>query len=429
MSKFAENPVYVKHEELLRNLHALIASGRADSTEADAIRDEMDDTCLALSQEERDRLGGLSADLYMLTDEEIYERRPPELSSDEALRREAERAYRANDWETLLRLMRYGMPWFPPHRVAFFRARQYDKLRHLATATLFYKKAVEVAPDYAPYQVVLLSALERLGDNGPAVDQAKQMLESTIHPIVVIFAAGVLQRYAPPQELKQTSRDLIPKLETAVDELKSGDVVAAVPSVFTYAVAILASCHRNIGDLPKAIAVWSEAVQINDEPDKWLDHVALGQLKLEAGDANGAAKEFENAVKLHARAGLPYLYLAHRRFENDNFTEVLSLLDTALTLEISPSFQARCWELKAITQHQLDINPKRVRQSFERAIAFDPFNERIKQNYDVFEASLAGQDERFTTAPIDNHAGFDPVTLSRGAAVADIEFAPMGQAA
>lgn len=52
-----------EYARLLGKLHELITQGEGDSAEADAIRDEMDGPWYALTEQERERLNGLSEDL------------------------------------------------------------------------------------------------------------------------------------------------------------------------------------------------------------------------------------------------------------------------------------------------------------------------------------------------------------------------------
>src|SRR5262245_18001598 len=70
---FTDNPNYLEYERLLKELHHLIRDGQGDSDEADKIRDSMDWPERKLTREEHDRLKGLSADLYMLQDDEVFE--------------------------------------------------------------------------------------------------------------------------------------------------------------------------------------------------------------------------------------------------------------------------------------------------------------------------------------------------------------------
>ena len=104
--KFSANPYYVAYESRLKALHQLMAAGDGDTKEADAVRDEMDRPEQELSREELERLNGLSADLYMLQDEEIFEPPGEVAKTPQQLAAELEVAWRREDWERVLELLR-----------------------------------------------------------------------------------------------------------------------------------------------------------------------------------------------------------------------------------------------------------------------------------------------------------------------------------
>ena len=58
------NPHCVEYVALLVQLHNLIAAGKGDDPEADAIRDQMDEPWRHLNDKEISRLRDLSASLY-----------------------------------------------------------------------------------------------------------------------------------------------------------------------------------------------------------------------------------------------------------------------------------------------------------------------------------------------------------------------------
>lgn len=62
------NPSYLAMVRGTRELHQLLAQGKDDSAEADAIRDRTDGPWQALSEVERSRVRNLSEDLYSLTE-------------------------------------------------------------------------------------------------------------------------------------------------------------------------------------------------------------------------------------------------------------------------------------------------------------------------------------------------------------------------
>src|SRR5579871_6765907 len=99
---FWDSPHFVQHEGLLRQLHHLMASGRGDTDEAEAVRCDMDTSWRHLSREEIARLKGLSADLYMLEDDEVFEPAGPNDRSPDELKAELETSWRQGKWENVL---------------------------------------------------------------------------------------------------------------------------------------------------------------------------------------------------------------------------------------------------------------------------------------------------------------------------------------
>ena len=62
-NQFADNPDYVTYERLLVEIDRLIADGKGDNEEAEAVRDQMDPPWYRLSSEETDHIGSLSIGL------------------------------------------------------------------------------------------------------------------------------------------------------------------------------------------------------------------------------------------------------------------------------------------------------------------------------------------------------------------------------
>jgi len=159
-NQFADNPSYVRYEALLKELHRLIALGKCNSDEASAVRDEMDGPEQNLTQPEIMRSNGLSADLYMLQDEENYE---PYAGTQEELRSALSEALGRLDYEAVLSLLRKGTPFLSPAQVAALRGRCYATLGHLETGLLFMRYAAEREPEQAAHHLYILMLLVRLG--------------------------------------------------------------------------------------------------------------------------------------------------------------------------------------------------------------------------------------------------------------------------
>lgn len=140
-AKFSDNPYYLEYEALLKQLHELMAAGKSDSNEAETIRDKMDSPWLNLSREEIQRLNGLSADLYMLQDDEVFEKYD---GTQEQLRSDLGTAWERRDWARVLALLRKGPAHISPQGLASLRAQAYKALGHDDTARMFEDYAAQL---------------------------------------------------------------------------------------------------------------------------------------------------------------------------------------------------------------------------------------------------------------------------------------------
>src|SRR5688572_3855704 len=101
---FPTNPNYVQSVRGLHQLHALLLAGRSEDAEADAVRASLERPWRCLSEAERKRITGLSADLDAIggAPGEVQPMNP------QAQRRlvEAFEARQAGEWDKALDLLR-----------------------------------------------------------------------------------------------------------------------------------------------------------------------------------------------------------------------------------------------------------------------------------------------------------------------------------
>lgn len=182
MNKFADNPFYVQYEALLKDLHRLIAAGKGNEDEADAVRDEMDGPEQSLTQKETMRLNGLSADLYMLQDEEVYE---PYDGTQKELVTALSEALGRLDYEAILSLLRKGTPFLRPAQVASLRGRCYAMLGHLDTALLFMRYAAEKEPEQVAHRLYILGLLTQLNRAQEALFEVESYARIVMEPLLL----------------------------------------------------------------------------------------------------------------------------------------------------------------------------------------------------------------------------------------------------
>lgn len=220
---FAQNPAFRAYEQGLIRLSQLDAEGKNDSEEADAVRDAMERPYRQLSQPERDRLRGLSADLYMLQDDEVFE--PLQSGQTQAdLEQELKEAWHRHDMEELLRLLRKGPAYLSEEGLASLRAHAYQSLGCLEAALAFQEYAVQLNPQQVGPQVILLGLLYDLDRREAAVALARNIIaDPNASPDMVAYAGHVLSRTAStvPEEQGENSfataqRNIVSRLESFV---------------------------------------------------------------------------------------------------------------------------------------------------------------------------------------------------------------------
>jgi tetratricopeptide (TPR) repeat protein len=153
------SPNYLAAARAVRDLHRLALAARDESPEADAIRDSSDSAWQALSEVEQKRIGGLSEDLYSISD--------PPAGGNGAMNPQAQArlndAYEARqrgEWDRALELLRrWGKP-LSPALVSYLRGAIWREAGDPETAVLFFEHAVSLEPHNERFFTDLLTALD-----------------------------------------------------------------------------------------------------------------------------------------------------------------------------------------------------------------------------------------------------------------------------
>lgn len=280
--RFAENPDFVAYERHLLRLHELNAEGRHESEEADHVRDQMDAPWLGLSHEERDWLGGLSADLYMLTDEEIPEKVDPAERGPDTLGIALSDAKLRGDWGQILKLLRRGPTFFPKPTIAFLRGLYYLRLGHPKVALLFLDYATTLVPQDGDCAVLALDVLKQLGRHDEALARAKHYLSDpnvglslSVHSMSEVFRAT---RSISEEEAKPVYEGLIVSLRE-----KLGRASACDPETEAFAYLLLGACLEFVGRYDEAMGAYNSSTAICRLEQAYIAKGALLEKMREAG--------------------------------------------------------------------------------------------------------------------------------------------------
>jgi tetratricopeptide (TPR) repeat protein len=379
------NPSYLALVRSNRELHQLLAAGKDDSPEADAIRDATDGPWEALSEVERNRVRHLSEDLYSLVE-------PPPAAQPmnpeaQAKLNEAFEARQRGEWDRALDLLRRWAAFLSPDVVSFFRGRIWLDAGDTETAVLFLEHASRLQPENGDYLAIFLYALEKVNPSS-AQARARQILQDPdkTSPIAVVRAADILfhaSRSLPEAEATQQFRQLISVLDRALSRIEAGAEAGVDRWHYGIAILLLGFCHELLGNTQAAVDSLTRGLQADPYNPGLLG--ARGILLY--GASPRAVSDLELAISNGSTEILPFYFLAHHYLLTGRFEECRRLCERALGMNGSPAVMSEVSEWMGITQAELGFPAEMVRASFENAIRFDLSNERAKKNLAAFEAA------------------------------------------
>ncbi len=155
----------LEYARLQRLIHELIAQGKADTEEHEALADLGDAPWYAMTERERERMRGLSMDLYALGEggPKRVRMSAEELAQWEEAARAAQAKLDCGDVDAALAFLRQPIPeGLPAYVVPFVQAQCWDKLGDPDTSAVFMKAARELDSGHALAVLPLSLRLERL---------------------------------------------------------------------------------------------------------------------------------------------------------------------------------------------------------------------------------------------------------------------------
>ncbi|HZL33876.1 MAG TPA: hypothetical protein VFC78_01120 [Tepidisphaeraceae bacterium] len=219
---FADNYYYREYQRLLVELHALIAAGRNQSSEARQLRQFMERAEADLVEEEVVRLNALSADLSMTHDREIPDSDVVARVPAHEVPRLIESAYKSGKWEDILELLRVGASHlWRADQVAYVRSRAYEGLGELAPAVAFMDEAVRRVPNNANYRALALRLLWQSKRYQQAYSRARDYLaDANTKPRLVLMSGGIVaqrtMQIPEPADLNTVANVAVPRMQQAL---------------------------------------------------------------------------------------------------------------------------------------------------------------------------------------------------------------------
>ncbi len=369
-----------------RELHRLLAEGKDDSPEADAIRDATDAPWQSLSETDRRRIRNLSEDLYSLHEPVAVARESnPQARSKLA---DAFEARTQGDWDRALDLLRRWGSYLDPATVSYFRGSIWLDGGDPATAALFFEHAAKLQPDDENFPTLFLHALA-LADPEEGGRRAEAILKEADRwpPMVVARASNMhfeSRQSLPGVEIERHLRYLIPILTETIRRLEDNQFEPLDRTSYILVIFLLGSAYELLGQSQLAVAAFSKGLQVAPTND-----VLLGMRGMSSyGTSAQAISDFELAVGYRSDLTGPYFFLAHDRLITGRFDECRKLCEQALAMPGSATLKSELYEWMAIAQSELGFPADLVRASFEEAISRNPSNDMAVRNRDAFEAAL-----------------------------------------
>lgn len=402
-------PAVNAYARLLLEMHRLIAEGKGDSPEAEALTELMDAPWYAMSSPERARMRGLAADLHALREggPKRVKMTAEQLAVWQKEFREAYGRIDTGDPDASLDFFRRPVPaTLPSQVVPFFQSRCWERLGDLETALIFMKEVDRLDPNEAVSVMLLLQKLGRLDEELQYVDRVISNRKS--EPLHVYLAGvGLL---APTQSMSDTEskpllRKAAPVLRRALTEYLAApaDQQNISPSADSSIALALGLALERLGETKSAVEVYSEA--ITRHPTHGALYMARGLARLEH-DVELALADLVSAVRLNVPSIWPYLVVSRHALERGARGQALELALAAERQPGPPAARAEVYEMIGIALTELRQPLDRVLENFDKAIALDPQNARIRENRDLAAGSYVSASGAKLKLPHLQHAPF-----------------------
>jgi len=392
------SPAFEECLQGLRELHRLTTLGRLDSPEADEVRDDTDKPWLSLTSEEKNRLASLSEDLYSITDPPrlVVKQENPQFNSKKA---PILAARDKGEWDKYFDLLRRWADYFDPALLSYLRGSALLVAGDPATALLFFEHASRLAPDSSNYFAIYLDTLRKVEPvaasalaEGIIADPANHTLPVLAHAVNAQFdlAKALLE-----DEANHFFEHLIPILSTAKSKIGEPAKPGVGGSTYSMICALLGFSYEFLGRMQDALKNYTDGLKANPDNDALL--VARGILLY--GNAPSAVDDFRKAIGLRTPLVWPRLFLAHHYVTSGLFEQCRVVCEQALQMPISDGIKSELSDWLAISQSELGFPIETVRALFDRAIAYDPSNERARRNLAAFQAATQPIPRRIFETP------------------------------
>jgi len=329
-----------------------------------------------LTDEQRQTVWGLSADLYSLIDKEQSPTDDPVLGKEQ-IAAGLETAYSDGDWNELLRLLRHQDGLMPSSVVDYMRCRAWTELGYPEVALAFIKNAVRLDPRDSGYKHLALELLKKMKDWDALAELAREYVTANPDDGGVLLAAGesfhdLAIQHGDPSYDERAVQYLTYGLQHT-DSLETRDS-QTVSGVVTLAFAML-----NLGNADHAIRLLDDWVQIHSQNPEL--HTARGIVHLTV-DYDAAIQNFKRAVRLQTKSVLPYLEYANFQIHAGQYDDAIDTTETGMLFAKRDNDLAKLNHLQAIACAFADQLKKAI-HLMSKAKKLDPTDQTLAANLKV----------------------------------------------
>jgi len=294
---FSDHVHYQEYQRMLVELHALIAAGRNQSSDAQRLRVQMEVPEAHLSEKEIIRLNELSSDLSMTHEREIPDQEVSARVSRDELPLRIQTAIANHDWEVVLQLLRAGVSHlWKPAQIAYVRSRAYESLGEFAPAIAFMDEAAKRAPDNVNYSALAIRLLWEGNRFEEAYSRARDCLRNqNSNSRLVLMSGGIIAR--------QSMQGILPFDFTAIAKVAVDRMTHALPIekspnlVFAGFVALgLLAVH--LDNTTAATDAFDEALAVGTDEQITSNPTLNRELELLRSGKSKTAEERANARQL-----------------------------------------------------------------------------------------------------------------------------------
>lgn len=387
LSKIENYRSYVRS---VLKMYVYLDAGLFDSTEADALREQMVGPWHSLTKEERKRMDGLAMDLNELR-ESRGKTGQIELSEKQFQEgfvriREVYNLKSAGRYDEALEHLRKWQKVILPHFVWHFRGSCWSFMGVPEVAVEFFREAVRLDPSNEKFAGVYLFTLKKTN-----IEEAKKiadevMAEPKKHDLsLVVYAADVEANSindSDEAEVLDRTRRLANVLENVMQRLISGELSEHGPAVLGMAGMLLSSCYVTLGNIDQAYGLLTFLINAVDPRDPLL-YAARGKLNYPTKD--DSIKDLITSVNLGLSMSWPIVWIATYYLEKGNYEACKHTCLEALKRTLVSRIRSELLELLAIAEASSGANASQVRELFEQAIRTDIKNTRAVENLTKFE--------------------------------------------